>query len=47
MRLAEEPKVARQGGVCFVVVVRVVERVFFRQKVACHRLLSRTGILSR
>jgi hypothetical protein len=45
--LTEEPKVARQGGIHFVVVVRVVERVFFGQKVACHGLLSRTGILSR
>jgi len=46
-RLAEEPKVTRKGGIRFVVVVRVVESVFFRKKVANHPLLPRTGILSR
>jgi len=45
--LAEEPKVTRKGGIRFVVVVRVVESVFFRKKVANHPLLPRTGILSR
>ena len=46
-RLAEEPKVTRKGGIRFVVVVRVVESVFFRKKDANHPLLPRTGILSR
>jgi hypothetical protein len=43
--LVEEPKVTRKGGVRFVVVVRIVESVFFRKEIASHLLLPRTGIL--
>ena len=41
-----KPEVTGKGGIRFVV-VRVVEGVFFREEIASHALLPRTGILPR
>jgi quercetin dioxygenase-like cupin family protein len=43
--VAAEPEVTGKGGIRFVIVVRVIEGVFFREEVASHPLLPRTGIL--
>jgi quercetin dioxygenase-like cupin family protein len=40
-----KPEVTGKGGIRFVVVVWVVEGVFFREEIASHTLLPRTGIL--
>jgi hypothetical protein len=39
-----KPEVTGKGGIRLVIVVRVVEGVFFREEIASHRLLPRSGI---
>jgi hypothetical protein len=40
-----KPKIARKRGIRFVIVVRIVESVFFWKKMANHALRPQTGIL--